>query len=189
MLWIISFSSMMNLRWNRFWISRDESSCVKNITLMDLTAICVCKQFCFLMISFKCDRGSYLKRYFPLPCPKTGSMIPCPASSLIRSEALDGLRSITFIKSERPKIAWLGKASLSFNIWLTVFGWKIFTMSGFKVSMSDFDVSMSGFSTSLNAPLICNVRLCRGWFSFSRRLRRKVSRYSVVSWIPFFRSL
>lgn len=114
------------------------------------------------------------KRYFPFPCPETGLMIPCSASSLIRSEALDGLRSITFIASERPKIVWPGKASRSFNIWLTVFGWKAFSMSAFKASMS-------GFSVFSNAPLICNVRLCNGWFSFRMRLRMNVSRYSVVS--------
>lgn len=62
------------------------------------------------------------KRYLPFPCPVTGSMTPCSTISFRRSEALDTLRSIAFITSDRPKIVCPGNASRSFKIWLAVFG-------------------------------------------------------------------
>ena len=47
-----------------------------------------------------------LNRYFPLPNPETGSMIPCSAISLKSSEALDAFISSTRMTSDRPKIVW-----------------------------------------------------------------------------------
>ena len=47
-----------------------------------------------------------LNRYFPLPNPETGSMIPCSAISFKSSEALDAFISSTRMTSDRPKIVW-----------------------------------------------------------------------------------
>ena len=55
----------------------------------------------------------FRNRYFPFPCPDTGSIILCSAISFNRSEALDVLISITFMTSDRPKIVWPGNASRS----------------------------------------------------------------------------
>ena len=45
-----------------------------------------------------------LNRYFPLPNPETGSMIPCSAISFKSSEALDAFISSMRMISDRPKI-------------------------------------------------------------------------------------
>lgn len=42
-------------------------------------------------------------------------------------------------------------------------------------SMFTFLFSMFTFSGSLKVPLMCNIRLWRGWFSFNRRLRKNTA--------------
>ena len=56
----------------------------------------------------------------------TGSITPYSVSFFRSSDALDGLISMTFITSDRPKIAPPGKASRSLRIWLSVLGGNCF---------------------------------------------------------------
>lgn len=129
------------------------------------------------------------KRYFPFPCPATGSMLPCSAISRKSAELLVGFSPSSLWTSDLPNAIREPRASRNVWTWTAVFAVKTSSMFTFSAPMFTFSEPIFTFSGLLKVPRMCNVRLWSACFSFNRRSRRNISRNSVVSWIPFFRSL
>ena len=101
----------------------------------------------------------HLNRYFPFPCPLTGSMTSFSNINFMISDALVDFKPVILSTPERPNTLFLPHSSYKavtcitvlFSITSSIFV-KIFSMSAFVFSMSAF-----------NEPLICIERL---WSSF-----------------------
>lgn len=86
-------------------------------------------------------------------------MIPCSAISRSKAVHLVGFRSSTLCTSDLPNTISFPKASCNLRTCEAVYAVK-------SSSIFTFLFSMFTFSGSLKVPLMCNIRLWRGWFSF-----------------------
>ena len=116
-------------------------------------------------------------------------MISFSAISRSSSVLLVGFKSRSFWTSALPKIVWKPNPSNNLQTWDAVFTVNAFLMFAFVLSIFAFGLSMFAFWDIPYKPRICNDRLWSGWSSLSRRFLRNSSKNSVVSWIPFFKSL
>lgn len=124
---------------------------------------------------------------FPMSWYRFDNAVFCQFFQKLRCSGRLNIDNFHHIRPSKDRPIW--KRLTKFEDVAFCFGLKQFLnvrFSPFNVRFCHFNVRFFCF---FKGTTDVQCRLWSGWCSFSKRFLKNSSRYSVVSWIPFFRSL